>query len=216
MTEELLKEKLDQLGKLLKAHPDKGMAMMKADNAAIFPLDFLAVAVYKRSMSLISGFTVMIESKNFICAAPLVRLQLDNALRFYATSLVDKPHDLAIDFIGGKQIKEFRDKENGKKLTDFYLVEKLSEKFDWITKVYKETSGYIHLSEKHFFNATKINSFKPGFIINVGIEDSLITIENRIEAIETMIAITNVVLWLLDSWTYTKETVGVKKMKNKL
>jgi hypothetical protein len=209
MSEEIIKERLEQLNELLKAHPNKGLAMMKARNAALFPLDFLAVAVYKRSMSLISGFSMMIDQKNFVCAAPLVRLQLDNALRFYAASLVDKPNDLAIGFISGKPIKEFRDKANGKKLTDSYLVEKLSETFEWMTKVYKETSGYIHLSEKHFFNTIKRDN--AGFSISVGVSDSSITDKERLYAIDTMIAITNVVLWLIDSWTYIKDKKGMKQ-----
>ncbi len=216
MKEELLDIRLKELESLLNAHSEKGMTMMKADNAAIFALDFLAIAVYKRSMSLISGFILMLKNKNFICAAPLVRLQLDNALRFYATSLVENPHDLATKFIGGTPIKEFRDRESGKKLSDYYLVEKLSEQFNWMTRVYKETSGYVHLSEKHFFNATTVNSnVKAGFNISVGIEDSLVTLEDRVDAVDAMIAITKVVLWLLDSWTYTKESVGIKRQNMK-
>ena len=78
------------------AHLEVGMCMHKAYGGAIYPLDLLASAVLKRSMALIDGFSAMIRAENFICAAPLVRLQLDNLLRFSASWMVEKPHDLVL------------------------------------------------------------------------------------------------------------------------
>src|SRR4051812_5243693 len=34
---------------------------------------------------------------------------------------------------------------------DAFLVQCLAVEYDWAPRVYKETSGYIHLSEKHLF-----------------------------------------------------------------
>lgn len=69
--------------------------MIQADNSNIFPLDLMGISVSKRSMSLIKGFIEMIRQENFICAAPMLRMQLDNSLRFYAAFLVENPHELA-------------------------------------------------------------------------------------------------------------------------
>lgn len=212
MTDEQLDIKLKELEELQKSHLDKAMSMTQADNSNLFPLDFLGITVYKRSMALISGFCLLIRNKNFICAAPLVRLQLDNALRFYATTLVAEPHKLAIDFIGGIAINKFTDENTGKRLYDHYLVEKLNIHFNWLKRVYEQTSGYIHLSDKQFSNATIVNdTANMGFAMTLSAEDSLITNKERIEAANAMISITKIVLWLLDSWTYNKDNPGLKQ-----
>lgn len=117
--------------------------MLQADNAKIFPLDLMGISVSKRSMSLIKGFTEMIRQENFICAAPMLRMQLDNSLRFYAAFLVEDPHELARNFAEGQSIRNFREKGTNQKLTDRLLVERLSEHYPWIAEVYNKMSGYI-------------------------------------------------------------------------
>ncbi len=215
MTEHHLENQLKELEKLKHQHPTKAMNMMKADNSTLFPLDFLAVSVFKRSMSLIDGFCTLIKNKNFICAAPLVRLQLDNALRFFATTLVKEPHKLANAFIEGVPIKHFKDENTGEKLMDFYLVKKLSslgEQFKWISDLYKSSSGYIHLSVKHFFNSTNTKSNESmKFETVIGAYDNFITIEDKINASKSMIDTTKVVLFLLDSWTFNKNNPGLRQ-----
>src|ERR1700730_8800825 len=101
----------------------------------IYPLDFLAFAVLNRSVCLASGFVTLIRANNLIAAAPLVRLQLDNNLRFFASSLVDQPHDFAMKVLGGTRIDKMKDR-SGKRLRDSYLVELLSSHHPWITLVY--------------------------------------------------------------------------------
>lgn len=214
-TEELLETKLKELEKLQLEHPGKAMLMLKADNSALFPLDLIAFSVFKRSMSLIAGFCLLIRQKNFICAAPLIRLQLDNALRFFATTLVKEPHKLAMEVIDGAHINKFTDEKTGKNLYDNYLVDKLNglgPQFGWVSRLYSNSSGYIHLSEKHFFN---LISFKENdtmkFSAIIGADDSLITLEDRLEAVEAMIKTTMVVMFLLDSWTFNKNNPGLKE-----
>ena len=58
------------------------MSCLAADNGNCFPLDLLANASANRTMATSVGFRKMIEEKNFICAASLLRIQLDTALRF--------------------------------------------------------------------------------------------------------------------------------------
>lgn len=201
-----LDEKLQMLEEKKEQHLKVAITMMKTDDAAIYPMDFIAMSVIKRSMSLIGGFITMIRNENFICAAPLVRLQLDNALRFYATTLVKDPNAVAIAFIKGTPIKEYRDHKTNKKLYDWFLVDSLSKYYPWIKSVYEHTSGYIHLSEKHFFNVSGIKNVEERTIEFVsGEKDHFISEEERIEATEAMTHITELVLTLLQSWTNTKE-----------
>lgn len=51
----------------------------------------------------------------------------------------------------GNQINKMKDR-GGNKMTDAYLVHRLSVNFDWMPRVYKYTSGYIHFSERHLFD----------------------------------------------------------------
>jgi len=207
-----LDELLQKLEDQKKLHLEVTMKMLSADNASLYPLDFIGISASKRSMSLIGGFITMIRDRNFICAAPLLRLQLDNSLRFYAAFLVENPHELAMGFIEGKSIKDFKERGTNKKLTDSLLVERLAEHHPWITNVYKETSGYIHLSDKHLFNAMgKKNSKQKSVQFIGGEKDSFITEENRFEATYLMIQLTTVLLWLLHSWTLTKETPNTEE-----
>jgi hypothetical protein len=56
MTELDLNKKLELLGIYEKKHLDLWLKIIKAYSGTIYPLDFLALAVLKRSMSLSSGF----------------------------------------------------------------------------------------------------------------------------------------------------------------
>jgi len=177
---------------------------MMAPPQQLFALDMLAVAVINRSLSLISGFTTLIKSRNYIGAAHLARPHLDNYLRFCAAWLVKDPHDFAMKIMEGKRIDQLTD-QNGKLLKDYYLVEIASKEFPWMKNVYKETSGFVHLSKKHIFTSTKLKDKTDRTIeFRVGKEDQYVQDESKIEAIECMIEITNCVISLLEGWIWTK------------
>lgn len=120
------------------------------ETPGIFPLDLLASAVMNRSLNLLLGFCSLIEARNFVAAAPLLRLQLDNVLRFSAAWLVYDPHRFAWEVIEGTTVTDIQD-STGQRMFDWYLVRKLAEENPWAPEVYKQASGYVHLSEKHFF-----------------------------------------------------------------
>ncbi len=183
---------------------------LSADDAKMFAVDLLALSAANRSMSLISGFTTMIKDKNFICAAPLLRLQLDNSLRFYAAFLVEDPHKLAKDFIDGVSIRHFKERTTNQKLSDRLLVNRLSEHHPWIVRIYEETSGYIHLSHKHFYNVAGKKDSTKNLQFIAGKGDKFIDEKTRFEAVIAMIELTTVLLWLLNSWTVTKNFTNVK------
>ena len=215
MANNQLTEKLAVLRSGIDAQLKLGLKIMKAHGGAVYPLDFLSSAVLHRSMSLISGFCTMIEANNFICAAPLLRLQIDNLLRFYAAFIVSDPHEFAMEVFRGKRIRDLRD-ASGIKMTDHHLVTLLSAQFDWIERVYEHTSGYIHLSSKHIFNTLQGDAKTEKVSMCVGPTDEYIPDSIRIEAVEAMVETTSALMQYLDGWGFTKDNPEVVKAMKRM
>ena len=132
-----LEELLTKLDEQKQIHLEVTAKMIQADKTSLYPLDLMGISMSKRSMSLIRGGREMIRQENFICAAPLLRMQLDNSLRFYAAFLVEDPHELARQFAEGKSIRNFKERGTNQKLTDRLLVDRLAEHHPWIVEVYE-------------------------------------------------------------------------------
>jgi hypothetical protein len=184
----------------------------------LFPLDMLAVGVINRSLSLLTGFATLIRDDNYIAAAHLTRPHLDNFLRFYAAWLVDKPHDFAMNVMKGCRIDKLKDR-NGKLLRDSHLIEVASKEFPWMQNVYRETSGFIHLSKKHIFTSTSIKDKEKQTVeFRISKEDKYVPNESKLEAIECMIEITNCIIKLIEGWIWTKrnpdELEELKRMQS--
>lgn len=175
----------------------------------LYPLDLLAVAAMNRSLCLISGFRKLIASKNFISAAPLLRLQIDNCLRFFAAELAPSTDDFSLAVLRGEEVRRIKSRD-GKKMTDAHLVEKLSENYPWIPSVYRATSGYVHLSDRHMFAAMRTvdkESRQIGMVVMR--EDRFVPDELYLECVEAFEAATMALLDLLESWHEAKaESAG--------
>jgi len=170
----------------------------------LFPLDMLEVGVINRSLSLLTGFATLIRTDNYIAAAHLARPHLDNFLRFYASWLVDNPHDFAMDIFRGIRIDKMKDRD-GNLLRDSYLVEVASKEYPWMQNVYKQASGFIHLSRKHVFTSTSIKDKEESTVeFRIGKQDKYVPEESKIEAVECMIEITKCIIKLLEGWIWTK------------
>jgi hypothetical protein len=65
---------------------------------------------------------------------------------------VDDLQHFVASVVNGVAIKKLKDR-NKKNLTDIYLREQLSGDHSWVNVVYDQSSGYVHLSEKHIFGA---------------------------------------------------------------
>ena len=171
----------------------------------IEPIDIYAFMVLKRSISLVFGFTELIRQKNFLCAAPLIRLQIDNLLRFRASFLVDNQSQFVVDVLQEKEVRKLKDRL-GKNMTDGYLQDVLENEYAWIKGTYKNTSGYVHLSEKHFFNTLRASaSGKDGVLdIYIGPDDKMVGDEVYEGAIEDMILVTHALLTFIGNWAVNK------------
>jgi hypothetical protein len=180
-----------------------GRTMLEGAGGSLFPLDLLAIAAVNRSMSNIAGFRQMIESRNYLCAGALLRLQLDTAMRFAAASLAPDPHHLATEVLRGKAIRRLKDR-HGRQMTDAYLVEVLANKDPWVARVYERTSGYIHLSDKHIFNSVTSVSKDRIIAFKMSPEDAAVPDGLYVEAVEAFGAATSVFLGYLEGWVVTK------------
>lgn len=72
-------------------------------------------------------------------------MQLDSLMRVNACFLVADPIQIWEMLKAGEPWNRVRSSD-GQPLSDAYLHQKLSEKFEWATDVYSQMSGYIHLS----------------------------------------------------------------------
>jgi len=189
-------------------HLQLGSEVMEADNGNIFLLDLLIISTLNRSMCLLKGFVELIETKNFISASPLVRLQLDNGLRLFAGTIVNDPHDFSKKIMEGIAVKDQKD-INGKSMTDFYLVDKLSNFYPWIKEVYNQTSGYVHLSEKHFWNAISVTNETGKIKMKITDVDAFVTDKDYKEAVISFRKATDIVFDHVKGWVYSKSNPGI-------
>ena len=137
-----------------KDYHNKLILELMQPSEGLYMSDLFAITVLNRSLSLMRGFRSLVEERNYTCAAPIVRLQLDNALRFFALGLVPDHHDFVINVIKGVPVRKQKDR-NGKPMTDNYLVGQVASvhpHMAWVKELYEKTSGYIHFSERHFLD----------------------------------------------------------------
>lgn len=173
------------------------------------PIDIYAFMVLKRSISLVFGFTELIRNKNFLCAAPLIRLQIDNLLRFRASFLVENQSQFVVDVLQEKEVRKLKDRF-GKSMTDAHLQDVLENEYSWLKGTYKNTSSYIHLSEKHFFNTLRASeSGRDGVLdIYIGPDDKMVSDEVYEGAIEDMILVTHALLTFIGNWALNKNKLS--------
>jgi|GEM_PF-1389171 len=209
--EEEIPKYLNAFKILLRSYEHRYLLMArtsKAPGSSLFHLDYYFDGVFSRALSLLEGFIVLLESKNFMAASHLVRPYLDNFLRLLAAWLVKNPQEFVNEVMNGKKVEEFFDKDNEKQaLKDWYLRNKASESYPWINEVYKQTSGYIHFSSKHIYNPIVKVDVEKGTIGTylTKYDSETVTDLNRIEVVLVMIEISNCILNYAYGWSRTKD-----------
>lgn len=182
LSPEVLNE-LNALKELRQAHIDMGSSFIGL-NLPILMTDLFFAAAVNRSMSLLKGFCTLIEQQNFVAAAPLIRLELDCCLRVSAAHLSEDLGTLAFEVMSGKAVRKLKDRD-GELMHDTYLVRKMSERYPWVQDVYTQTSGYVHLSEKHYFNAMQAGEKEGDINIKISDIDAFIPDKEYIQAIHS-------------------------------
>lgn len=138
-----MRDEQDQIVEGIAAHVD-----------SLNAIDHVVLAALRRSEAVMDGFVLMVEHRNRFCAVPLVRLQVDSAMRVFAFSIVDDPTDLGLHLLEGNSLSGFKDR-SGNRLTDSFLHAELTKKYPLISQVYQHTSGFVHLSAHHLVGVLK-------------------------------------------------------------
>lgn len=179
--------------------------MISAFEGKMYGVDIFAIGAVKRAISTAAGFRLLVESWNMICARALLRMQIDTALRFSSVFLVKKPHDFVLEVLKGRQINKLKDKD-GNKMTDAYLVSKLATEYSWLPVVYKNLSGYVHLSEHHLFDSIEhINDESRTVSWAITEEDTKFPDFSWTEVVGCFNESTDIFIKYLNGWIFTKE-----------
>lgn len=184
-------------------HVRRGKELVDTCPGEFTTLDLYFFGALNRSASLLTAFVKLIEDENFISAAALLRLELDTSLRLYAAWLVEDPEQLAKTVMTGGVIDTIKDRD-GFLLHDDYLAKKLGEDAPRIESLYKNTSGYVHLSEKHMRNAMETEAGTDKVSIKISSIDKFVPDSIYRESIESFILCSQMVLSLVDGYVQSR------------
>lgn len=112
--------------------------------------DLFFCASLDRCLRLTDGIITMLQDRNLTCAGALLRLQMDNCMRTYAAFIAVDRSKVIDCIIDGTPINQQKD-VSGNRLTDGYLKTAIDHYSSGFSKVFAQASGYIHLSEKAFY-----------------------------------------------------------------
>lgn len=96
-------------------------------------------------MRLIDGFIPMLETRNFVCVAQLLRAQVGVCLRTLALFVAKDQVDFLKQVFRGVPVNRLKDR-SGKNMTDGRLQDLLSEFDPEVEDVYKATFGFVRFS----------------------------------------------------------------------
>lgn len=114
-------------------------------NGDFYQWDLYLASSSEYAMRLIDGFIPMLESRNLVCVAQLLRAQVGVCLRTFALFVVEDQEDFLKQVFRGVPVNKLKDRLGGK-MSDRRLQD-LIERFDPRVKdVYKATSGFVHFS----------------------------------------------------------------------
>lgn len=190
-------------------------AVLRADEAAIFPADLIVIGAVQRSLMLMKGFLAMLRSANYLCAGPLLRLQLGNVLRLYAAALFPSGSDTLTAFLQDRPLSRLK-APDGKPLTDKELTTRVGKIYPWLPRVYKRTSGFVHFSQPAVMSAMASMSKSGRFRVAVGLRRGRRwKPDERLEAAQAFGEATKAVLEMVYSWGYTKDVVAAGRTARK-
>jgi hypothetical protein len=200
-----LQKSLSRLEALEKAQLELAKNMVEAYDGAMYSIDLLISGALNRSLALSDGFKSLVNSKNLICAGAILRLQVDTAIRIFAGTLVNDTNKFVSEVLKGKHIRNMKDRD-GNRMTDRYLVEKLSDEYSWLPNVYDKTSSYIHLSDTHLFASVQsVKKDKRTLSVKISpVDRDEIPEKLYIEAVEAFIASTEIIIRFVEGWIFTK------------
>ncbi len=207
---ESVEKLLAKLGELKDQVTQQLVSAWTADEDRIFSTDLVALGVARRTYALVDGFVALVKQKNPLCCGALLRLQLDTAMRFYACWLVDKPEEVALALLDDRHLDKIKSRE-GKWLADAFLHQQLSKQYgDWVSRVYSNTSGFVHFTGRAMLDASTDHDTANGReSVSLQGPGRIWTESEMVEMVSAFVESVGIVVNLLYSWSYTK-SLGAK------
>lgn len=205
VNEEDLDNIFDNLDKMETAFLNEAKLFLKigGQNGHIHTMDLFTSAIINRSISIMRGFVTLAKDNNYISAVPLIRIQLDNCLRFYAATLVADYNDFFSEYLKGTHIRNLKD-ASGAKMMDTHLVTALDKVYPGVLNLYKNSSGHVHFSNEHSFLQTTLVADKENTIkTRIGYYD-FFAIDKKVDFSYNMFKVSEILLDLTRSWKYQK------------
>lgn len=162
---DLIFESLDELNRKLNQSAFE-IFKNETDRKLLSKPSHFVFSIVHRAIELNRGFKTLTKDNNWITAINLLRLQADNCMRLFALSLVKDRLDFYNRIQNGEHIRNIDDAE-GKRMTDFYLTQKLDTLFPGFRLLYENTSGFIHFSSEHMKLNTDIIDDGNDFIMKI-------------------------------------------------
>lgn len=192
-----LEERLDRIEKIEGELLRKGASLM-GPGASVSVVSLYALGAVNRTISQSKGFRALISARNFPCATILLRTQIDTAMRINGLRFLADPHQGVRDILEEKIIFRQMKSTAGEKMTDAFLREKLAEDYPWITKVYEETSDFVHLSFRHLWPAIRSRDDNEQIVrFEISGEDASRSDADYYEVCETFLEISRVTSLLI-------------------
>lgn len=118
--------------------------------------DLYFMSVIDKSIKLIDSFLFALEKRNLTVLATLTRVQMDCAMRAFATTIASDSGDFCKAVLVDKvRINNLKDKKNNK-MTDRYLCESLGKYLNLpVYDIYQKICGFVHFSSDSFHCITK-------------------------------------------------------------
>jgi hypothetical protein len=177
--------------------------IMNAGNSAAHNFDFYVLSIINRAIALNKGYLLLLENENSLTAISIVRLQLDNALRLFATTIVEDGNNFLEHFFDGKPINEYRVGKS--RLTDKFLATELDKERPGALDLYNYLCGYVHFSNKHF-DATKDQPKSENALFRMVVGDfDVLNNEQKILFNENMFSISTTIIRLSRDWVIAKK-----------
>ena len=162
----------------------------------------LVIIIVNRSLRLIEAYSWLITQRNFVCAEPLLRLQIDSLMRMNSTQLFENPTWIVNCFLQDQELKKIKSKE-GQSLTDRYLYTKISEIYPGLDELYKRCSASIHLSKPLLAGLIKDTSTKNKTItwrVSLDSPAAQYTDEDTVSALKIFYLVTTCLIDFLNRW----------------
>ena len=143
--------KLDEIIASLKMLRSEGVTIARGIvGETLTKDDLFFCASLDRCLRLTDGIILLLKERNLTCAGALFFFFLDNCMRTYAAFIAEDRTKVIDCIIDGTPINKQRD-TTGNRMTDGYLKTAISQYDSVFAQVYNQASGFVHLSEKAFY-----------------------------------------------------------------